>query len=583
LAQTLAVLAQRQSDVALALKDCRRAFWSVAVFSAAVNILMLTGPLYMLQIYDRVLASRSVPTLVALTIFLIGAYAFQGAFDLIRGRLVVRIASLLDQRLGSTVHAALLRLGIHARGPGEAQQPLRDLDQIRTFLTSPGPVAIVDLPWMPVFLAICFIIHPWLGLLSLAGMAVLLVLTILTERASRGPSQQLMRDSGVRMAMAEADRRNVESVVAMGMAGATAERWSSTNGRFLAGVERAADIAGSYGSATKMVRLLLQSAILGFGAYLAIQQEITAGAMIAASIMMGRALAPIETAIANWRGFVAARQSVRRLSDVLTRLQPPPARTPLPKPERVLEVEQIAVAAPGMTRPILQDVRFALSAGEVLGVIGVSGAGKTSLMRTLAGIWPPGRGTVRLDGAALNQWEPDALGRHIGLVAQTAELFDGTVAENIARMAVKPESDAVIKAARAAGAHDMILRLPSGYDTPIGEGGIALSGGQRQRVALARALFGDPFLLLLDEPHSNLDAEGEAALTKAILAAKARRTITILIAHRPNALATCDKVLVVGNGRQLAFGPRDEVLQQAVRQAQQAGGLKLVAEGGADR
>jgi ATP-binding cassette subfamily C protein len=349
---------------------------------------------------------------------------------------------------------------------------------------------------------------------------------------------------------------------------------------------------GSFGSVSKVFRLLLQSVILGVGAYLVIRNELTAGGMIAASIMMGRALAPIETAIANWRAFISARQSIRRLSDVLARVRTTDATTELPQPTRVLDVEGVTVAAPGTDALIMRDVRFRLVAGEALGIIGPSGAGKTSLVRTLIGVWPAVRGLVRLDGAALNQWDREALGRHLGFVSQAVDLFDGTVAENIARMAIEPDSEAVLKAARAAGAHDMILRLPQGYDTRIGESGTVLSAGQRQRVALARALYGDPFLIVLDEPHSNLDNEGEAALTEAIQQAKARKAIVILIAHRPSALVTCDKVLFLANGTQQAFGPRDEVLQKVLARPPApapapaaAGNLKVVPStaAGSDR
>ena len=571
---------QTHPVVAKALRDCRRAFWSVALFSAAVNVLMLAGPLYMLQVYDRVLASRSVPTLVALTIFLVGAYGFQAIFDLIRSRVVVRAGRLLDRELGTTVHGAVVRLGVMSRSPSEAQQPVRDLDQIRAFLTSAGPIAIVDLPWMPAFLAICYLIHPWLGWLSLAGALLLLVITIRTERVSREPSSTLAKDGGLRSALVEADRRNSETVVAMGMGSALAQRWSAVNERYLGAVQRSADVSGTYGSITKVIRLMLQSAILGLGAYLVIKNELTAGGMIAASIMMGRALAPIETAIANWRSFVSARQSVRRLSDTLARIGQQTAQTDLPEPVQSLDVD-VAVTAPGGQSLILQNIRFRLAAGEAVGIIGPSGAGKSSLLRTLVGIWRPTRGTVRLDGAAFDQWNPEALGRSIGFVSQAVELFDGTIAENIARMAPSPNSEAVIAAARAAGAHDLILKLPQGYDTPIGEGGTVLSGGQRQRVALARALYGNPFLVALDEPHANLDNEGETALHQAILAAKARRAVVILIAHRPSALATCDKVLLLANGTQQAFGPRDEVLAKVtMRPAAQAaaGGLKVVSD-----
>jgi PrtD family type I secretion system ABC transporter len=386
---------------------------------------------------------------------------------------------------------------------------------------------------------------------------------------------------GVRGAILESTRRNAESVVAMGMGGAMAGRWGMANTRYLDASGRSSDVVTSYGSASKIVRLLLQSIILGLGAYLVIRMEMTAGAMIAASIMMGRALAPIETAIANWRSFISARQSIRRLSAVLA--QEPrraDAATELPAPVRSLDVEQISVAAPGVETPIVRDVRFQLTAGEALGIIGPNGAGKTSLVRTLVGIWPPLRGMVRLDGAALDQWDADALGQHIGFVAQSVDLFDGTVAENISRMAQAPDSEAVLRAARAAAAHEMILRLPQGYDTRIGEAGAALSAGQRQRIGLARALYGDPFLVVLDEPHANLDNEGEAALTQTIMEIKARRAIVVIIANRPSALTACDKVLFLANGVQQALGPRDEVLAKLMRPPAPAatGGLKIVSD-----
>ena len=569
-------------DVTAALRDCRRAFWSVALFSGVVNVLMLAGPLYMLQIYDRVLSSRSVPTLIGLSVFLVGAYAFQGALDLIRSRVVVRAAALLDQHLALTIHGVVVRIAITSRNPGDAHQPVRDLDTIRSFLTSAGPMAIVDLPWIPVFLSICFLIHPWLGLVATAGGLSLFTLTFLTERSSRDPGRRAWREGAARAVLVEANRRNSETIVAMGMAGALGKRWGAVNERYIDAIGRASDVTNSYGGVSKVVRLLLQSIMLGLGAYLVLRLELTAGAMIAASIMMGRALAPIETAIANWRGFIAARQSVARLSDTLARARPGAAATTLPRPLERLDVEQVAVVAPGGERPIVTDVQFGLRAGEALGIIGPSGAGKTSLVRVLIGVWRPGRGTVRLDGAALDQWDPELLGRHIGFLPQTVELFDGTISENIARMALAPDSDAVLRAAQAAGAHDMILRLPGGYDTKVGEGGAALSGGQRQRIALARALYGDPFLLVLDEPHSNLDAEGEAALHQAIVNVKARGAIVALIAHRPTALAVCDKVLFLSNGAQQASGPRDEVLRRVVARPAPAtapgGNLKVVSD-----
>ena len=552
-------------DIAQALRECRRAFGSVALFSGVVNLLMLAGPLYMLQIYDRVLSSRSVPTLIALSAFLVGAYAFQGVLDLIRSRVVVRSAAVLDQRLAMAVHGAVIRLTVTSRHPGDGPQPVRDLDAIRGFMTGAGPIAIVDLPWVPVFLTICFLIHPWLGVASTIGAVTLFTMTLLTERASRAPARVVAQDAGKRQIMVEAQRRGGETIIAMGMGGASAQRWSAVNDRYIAATASLSDVAGGFGSASKVLRLLLQSVILGLGAYLVIRQEMTAGAMIAASIMMGRALAPIETAIANWRAFIGARQSITRLSEALTRAAPKREVTLLPRPERSLEVEHVAVVAPGGTKPIVANVRFALRTGQALGIIGPSGAGKTSLVRALVGIWRPAKGCVRLDGAALDQWDPDLLGQHVGFVSQAIELFDGTICENIARMNVKPDADAVLRAAKAAGAHELILRLPNGYDTAIGEGGEALSGGQRQRVALARALYGDPFLVVLDEPNSNLDNDGEGALRQAITNLKTRGAIVVLIAHRPSVLAVCDHILVLANGEQKDCGSRDEIMQRMTR------------------
>ena len=414
------------------------------------------------------------------------------------------------------------------------------------------------------FLAICFLVHPWLGFVALVGAVLLIIVTILNERASRAPARAVSKDAGLRAAMIETDRRNSETVIAMGMAGTLAKRWVQINDRYLKAVGAASDVVSTYGSISKILRLLLQSAILGLGAYLVIRQELTAGSMIAASIMMGRALAPIETAIANWRTFIAARQSTTRLSGILAKMPSMRASTALPKPSKGLEVEKVTVAAPGSAAAILKDVHFRLSAGEVLGVIGPNGAGKTSLIRTLAGIWSPARGEVRIDGAPFDQWDPEFIGRDVGYVPQVAELFEGTIAENISRMAPNPDSEAVLRAARAAGVHEMVLRLPSGYDARIGESGAVLSAGQRQRIAIARALFGEPFLILFDEPNSNLDSDGETALLKTVTELKARGAIVIIVAHRPSALAVCDKVLYLANGTQHAFGPRDAVLQKVL-------------------
>jgi len=552
--------------IAAAFKDCRRAFWSVALFSATVNMLMFAGPLYMLQVYDRVLASHSVPTLIALSALLCGAFALQAVMDLIRSRVVTRSAGFLDEHLCAVVHKAVIRLSAAGRQTGEVHEPVRDLDQIRTFLTGQGPIAIVDLPWIPVFLLICGLIHPWLGMLSLVGGIMLAGATLLTERASRALAREANRSARARSVMLEADRRNGETTMAMNLETTLSQRWLTLNAGYLAAVERSSEVIGFYGSLSRMTRMMLQSAALGLGAYLVIGHELMPGAMIASSIMMARALAPIETAIANWRGFVAARDSLGRLTHVLAQVGADPVRTALPKPSRSVVAEGVTVIPPEGKAAIVGNVNFTLSAGEVMGIIGPSGSGKTSLVRTLVGVWQPAQGALRVDGAALGQWPRQIIGPEIGYLSQAVDLFDGSVTENIARMAVEPDDSAVVHAARAAGAHEMILCLPSGYDTRIGQSGAILSAGQRQRVALARALYGDPFLIVLDEPNANLDGDGEAALLQAIRGAKTRGAIIILIAHRAAMLAVCDKVLVLRDGAQQAFGPCHEILRNIAPQ-----------------
>jgi ATP-binding cassette subfamily C protein len=441
------------------------------------------------------------------------------------------------------------------------------------------------MPWMPIFLAACFFLHPVLGLTAAAGGLMLVTMAFLTHRRTGRSAKDLAQFAGLRAAGVEADRRNSETVIAMGMGATLAGRWRALNERYLEAVERAGEVAGTFGSISKALRLLLQSAMLGMGAFLVIEGEMSAGAMMAASVMMGRALAPIETTIANWKGFTQARQSMRRLSDILSRLPADRSPTELPAPCRSLSVEHVTVGAPGSSTALVNDVSFSLAAGEALGIIGPSGIGKTSLVRAMVGIWPVARGSVRLDGARLDQWDPTVLGRHIGFVSQNVDLFDGTIAENIARMAESPDSQAVVAAAQAAGAHDMILRMAKGYDTPIGDGGAVLSGGQRQRIALARALYGDPFVLVLDEAGSNLDNEGENALMAAIRAVKARKGIVVTVAHRPSALSACDKVLLLGAGGQPVFGPRDEILKKIGLAPAAPANLKVVqaVPAGADR
>ena len=568
--------------ITAAFKDCRRVLYGVGLFSAMVNILMLAGPLYMLQVYDRVLASQSVATLIALSIGLTGALLLQTLMDLIRNRMVTRSAGYLDQHLAAIGHIAVIQLAAAGRPTRETPDPVRELDQIRTFLTGQGALAIVDLPWIPVFLVICALIHPCLGLIALLGGVLLATATLLTEWASRAPSRNANLGARARSLALELDRRNAETTTAMGMQAALSHRWLTLNAAYAQATQRAADVVGLYGCLSRTTRLMLQSAALGVGAYLVIQHELMPGAMIAASITMARALAPIETAIANWRGFVAARDSLGRLRRALAPFAADPVRTSLPKPRATLAAEGLTIVPPQGKRATVVNANFTVKAGQVLGVIGPSGSGKTSLARALIGVWPPAQGSVRIDDAALEQWPQDVLGRELGYLPHSVDLFDGSVSENIARMAEKPTDEAVVSAARAAGAHDMILRLPEGYDTRIGHAGTTLSAGQRQRVALARALYGDPFVLVLDEPNANLDGEGELALLRAIEATKMRGGIVVLIAHRAGMLSVCDKLLVLRDGAQYAFGDPDDILGRITRQTPDpaATRLKVVAAAG---
>ncbi|RWE57437.1 type I secretion system permease/ATPase [Mesorhizobium sp.] len=556
-----------RTTLAAVLASFRRALAGIALMSGVVNVLALTGSFFMLQVYDRVIPGRSVPTLVGLVVFAGTLFVFQGALELIRSRLLVRIGMALDARLSGQVYAALMRLPLRTKLAGDGLQSLRDLDQVRSFMSSAGPTALFDLPWMPLYLAICFLFHFWIGMTALAGVVILFSLTLLAEIRTRAPARKANSQAAARNTLAEATRRNVEVLQAMGFGSRIAERWSGINADYLDTNATASDLAGTLGTISKILRMMLQSGILAIGAYLVIHQEATGGIMIASSIMMSRALAPIELAIAHWRGFVTARQAWARLTQLLVLLPETAISVSLPAPRSALSVESISATPPGERRMVVQDATFALEKGVGLGIVGPSASGKSSLVRAIAGIWLPVRGTVRLDGATLDQWSPEELGNHVGYLPQDVQLFDGTIAENISRFEPQAPSDKILAAARAAGVHDLVIHLPEGYETRIGEAGSALSAGQKQRVALARALYGDPFLVILDEPNSNLDAEGEAALTEAIQGVRARGGIAIVVAHRPSALASLDQVLVMANGRIQAFGPKNEILNKITRPA----------------
>jgi PrtD family type I secretion system ABC transporter len=572
---------QASSELAAALGACRRAFLAIGLFSGMSNILMLTGSLFMLEVYDRVLPSRSVPTLVALLILTAGLYTAQGFIDAIRSRILVRIGDSLDETMSMRVYDAIVRLPLKIGGKGDGSQPIRDLDSVRGFLSSAGPSAFFDLPWLPVYLAVCFLFHPYIGLTALGGAVILIALTVATELRTRSPTRQATQFAVARNALMESSRRNAEAMTAMGMVGRIAKRWREANRSYIAATGQASDVVGGLGAASKVLRLLLQSSLLAVGAWLVIHQESTPGIIIAGSILGGRALAPVDLAIANWRGFIGARQSWHRLSRLLAQLPPRTEPMPLQPPSKSIVVQNAAVCPPGEQKIVCQDVNFTLTGGKALGIIGPTASGKSSLARMLVGVWSPLRGTVRLDGATLDQWSPEALGRHVGYLPQDVELFPGNVAQNIARFEDPPNPEAVLAAAQAAGVHDLIVNLPDGYETKVGERGSALSAGQAQRIALARALYRDPFLVVLDEPNSNLDAEGDEALTRAILGLRARGAIAVVVAHRPSAIAGVDYILVMAKGRQQQFGPKEEVLTRVAQPPAAPRTLKVVpGEGG---
>ncbi|MGH1572787.1 type I secretion system permease/ATPase [Methylobacterium sp. P31] len=538
--------------------------------SGLVNVLYLTGSFFMLQVYDRVIPSRSVPTLVGLVVLALVLYAFQGLLETLRARILTRVGAALDETLSARIFDLVVRAPLKAAVLGDGLLPLRDLDQIRTFLGGTGPGAFFDLPWMPIYLIICFLFHPLIGVAALIGASVLALVTLVTDRATRTSAQAATSHSLRRNGLAEAGRRNAEVLAAMGMQARLGERWAGVNRDYMEAQQRISDVAGGFGAGSKVFRMALQSGVLALGAWLVINNMATAGIIIASSILVSRALAPAEARDRQLEGF-------RSGSPILgTALGPPRAHPPagqplaLPAPQQVLSVEGVCIAPPGTPRLVVQDVTFALQAGQGLGVIGPSASGKSSLARALVGIWPAVRGKVRLDGAALDQWSSTDLGPHIGFLPQEVELFAGSVAENISRFEPEADPELVIAAAKTAGVHELILRLSEGYDTQIGEGGAALSAGQRQRVGLARALYRDPFLVILDEPNANLDNDGECALTQAILGVRRRGGICVVVAHRPSALAAVDLVLMMADGRAQAFGPKDEVFKRVLRPVQPA-------------
>lgn len=543
------------------LKLWQSSFLGLLVFGLGTNLLMLVGPMFMLQIYDRVLPSRSIPTLVTLVCLVVALYAYYSILDWLRARALIRASQRFGIQWSRAAFDASVRRPLAIGSKSDNDAPIDDLERIRSFLSGPGPLAILDMPWMPAFLALVFLLHPLLGWLAILGALVTILLLALQEILSRGPSRDTARVGARRALVATHTRRNAETVMAMGMLDRLGDRWTAIGSEYLDAQAQTADRMAMLSSATRAWRLLLQSAVLALGAWLVISQEVTPGVMIAASILVSRALAPIEQAIGQWRNFVAARQSVGRLSRVLEHMQDEAPGTDLPLPKNTLQVIHVHAAAPGTTSPLLQDINFALKAGDGLGIIGLSGSGKTSLVRVLTGVWSHIRGEVRLDGSTYGQWSAARLGTAIGYLPQTVDLFDGTIAENIARFDPNADSRDVLEAAQLAGVHKLVTKFADGFDTRVGSGGIELSAGQRQRIGLARALYRSPFLIVLDEPNSNLDGDGEAALHAAIAAIRAKGSIVIIVAHRASAISSIDLLLLLQDGRQVSFGPRQQVLK----------------------
>lgn len=562
------------AELRAARDESRGLYWAVGLFSLAVNLLMLTGPLYMLNVYDRVLGSRSVATLVALSGLVIFLYACMGLLDLVRGRIMQRVGAAFQARLDRRVFSASLRAPGLARAQREAPTALRDLEAVQRAITSPALMALFDLPFAPLFFAGIFLFHPWMGHLALGGAALLLALALLNQAATRRPLEMAARSAFAADQTASRIRTEGETIQALGMREAAFARWNRERERALETAIAAQDAGGAYSSIIKAVRLFLQSAMLGLGAYIVLRGEMTAGAMIAGSILLGRALAPIETIVGQWAVLARGREAWANLATLLGEVPEEPLRTHLPRPRGRLEVEQVTVVPPGESQATLRMVSFRVEPGQAVGVIGVSGAGKSTLARAITGAWRPAAGKIRLDGAALDQYDPDTLGRHIGYLPQRVTLFEGTIKENIARLSPVPDDVAVVRAAQAAAAHEMILRLPEGYDTRVDSSGGRLSGGQIQRIGLARALYGDPVLVVLDEPNSNLDNDGSMAVNAAIRGLKERGAAVLIMAHRPAAIAECDLLLMLENGTRRAFGPKEDVLREIVqnhRQIIQAG------------
>jgi ATP-binding cassette subfamily C exporter for protease/lipase len=561
---------QSAGELSGVLSAFKGTFLVVGAFSLAINLLMLMPTIYMLQIYDRVLASRNASTLLMLTLIMLGIYALEGALELVRSRVLIRVTAAFDLQLGSRVFDAAFRRYLAVRG-GNPVQGLNDLASVRQFLTGKGLLALFDAPWAPLYLAVIFVLSPWLGLFGLVAMLILLGLAWLNERATAAPlgdANQLATQAGN---YASSQLRNAEAIEAMGMLTSLRRRWLQKQTGVLALQSSVSERAAWITALSKFARITTQSGILGVGALLVLDNQLTPGGMIAGSILLGRALAPLDLAISTWRGTVAARGAYARLKELLGIVPAVTVRTALPRPQGQVLAENLVLAPPGSRTPILKGITFGAKPGMLVAVIGPSASGKSSLARGLVGVWAPLAGTLRLDGAEIAKWDKDELGPWLGYLPQDVELFEGSIAENIARFGER-DSAQVVRAAQRAGVHEMILRLPDGYETPIGEGGMVLSGGQRQRIALARALYGDPALLVLDEPNANLDEAGDLALQDALRAMKQEGRTVFVMTHKLNILNLADAVMILGGGAIKAYGPREVILQSIPALARAASG-----------
>ena len=552
-----------KTEIAQALVDLKGAFRTVGIFSAIINLLLLIPALYMLQVYDRVLASRNETTLLMLTLMALGAFLFMSALELVRSFILIQVSAQLDMKMSRRVYTAAFEQNLKRAG-GNAGQALQDLTIIRQFLTGPGLFAFFDAPWFPVYLAVIFLFNPFLGLFALIGAGVLIVLAFVNEAVSKKPLEEANSVAIASSNQATNNLRNAEVIAAMGMLPNLISRWLKLNGRFLQLQAEASRKAGVISSITKFVRISMQSFILGLGALLALHGKVTPGMMIVASILMGRALSPVEQLINAWKSWSSTRSAYRRLTELLQSNPPREMGMALPKPLGKVSVEAVTAAAPGSTVAVLKNVNFTVTPGDVLGIIGPSGSGKSTLARLLVGIWPAIAGKVRLDGVDVYHWNKDEVGPYIGYLPQDIELFAGTVSENIARFG-EVDSEKVVSAAKEAGIHEILLRLPQGYDTVLGDGGAGLSGGQKQRVGLARAIYGEPSLLVLDEPNSNLDEIGESALIEAINNLRRRNKTVVIISHRKSILRTTTKLLLLVDGKVQLFGPTAQVLARLAK------------------